>query len=342
MRRRRIGTSGTASLVALAAVALASAGTAAGRLHDRMSAADARGQPTGVAGAERVLASEATSVITRFQARANTPDHLEAVRLRLRTRDARSPAYQVDEWIIRISTTPHLREAVEDALGRMQRYEPMIRETLRQQRMPEELLYVVVVESEFKENAVSPAGAAGMWQFMPATGRRYDLEVSEWVDERRDPVKSTRAAVLHLRDLHSEFASWHLALAAYNGGAGRVGRTLQRNAGGRRGDEQLYWVIRPHLPGETQRYVPKYLAIVEIARRPEAFGLRPRPKHPSLAFDIVWTPGNTPVDSVARAVRASTAAVRALNPHLIRGVTPPGRRWPVRVPPRTSHPTESK
>jgi len=260
-------------------------------------------------------------------------DHLAAVRARAQGADPRAPAAEVDRWILRLATEPRFREGFEDALGRMTRYEPLIRQTLGRHGLPEELLYLVMVESEFREGAVSHAGATGMWQFMAGTGRRYDLEVSYYVDERRDPVRSTVAAARHLRDLHTEFGSWHLALAAYNAGSGRVGRALARHAPGRRGEEVLYWQIRPHLPRETQRYVPLYLAAAQIARRPRAFGFDPRP-HPALEFDQVWVAGGVTLDSVARAVRAAPGSVQRLNPHLVRGTTPPGRRWPVRIPPR--------
>jgi soluble lytic murein transglycosylase-like protein len=256
---------------------------------------------------------------------------LAALRSRVRRGDSRVPAVAVDRWILRLLSDAELRAGMDDALGRMSRYEPLIRETLRRNGEPEELLYLVIVESEFRENAVSRAGAAGMWQFMTGTGRTYDLEVSEYVDERRDPIRSTEAAARHLADLHREFGSWHLALAAYNAGSGRVGALLRRYAWDQRGDEALYWRIRGHLPRETRDYVPLYLAAAEIARRPQAFGIHPR-RLPPLTFSERWVPGGVALEAVARDVGAPVEALRQLNPHLIRGMTPPGRRWPVRVP----------
>lgn len=237
---------------------------------------------------------------------------------------------------------PEMRSELEAGLGRMTRFEPLIRATLRRHDEPADLLYLVIVESQFRESAVSHAGAAGMWQFMASTGRLYDLEVSEYVDERRDPVRSTEAAVRHLGDLYREFGSWHLALAAYNAGAGRVGRALGRHRAAPPGDERAYWAIRRSLPHETRAYVPLFLAAAEIARRPEAFGLRPR-RQPPLAFAEVWVPGGVPLDVVARQRGIAPALLRQLNPHLVRGTTPPGRRWPVRVPPFSeSHPLENR
>lgn len=223
------------------------------------------------------------------------------------------------------------RGRLEEALGRMGRYEGLISESLRRHGAPRELLYLPIIESEFLETATSPAGAAGIWQFMPGTARLYGLEVSTYVDERRDPVRSTDAAVRHLRDLYGQFGSWHLALAAYNAGSGRVDGALRRHAGARGGNDLLYWRVRPFLPRETRRYVPLYLAAAEIARDPEAAGLRTRPAAP-LAFAEVWVAGGVPLEAVARERGLAPAALRQFNPHLVRGMTPPGRRWPVRIP----------
>jgi transglycosylase-like protein with SLT domain len=263
-----------------------------------------------------------------------SPDQLlAAVHARVARGDPGVPAVEVDRWILRLATDPGMRSWLEDGLSRMGRYAPLIRESLHRNGQPEDLLFLVVIESQFRPGAVSPAGATGMWQFMTGTGRQYDLEVSAYVDERRDPIRSTEAAVRHLRDLHAEFRSWHLALAAYNAGAGRIDRAVRLHAGGRRGEETLYWQVRPHLPRETQRYVPLYLAAAEIARNPEAFGFRLRRLEP-LRFTETWVDGGVPLDAVARETGVTVESLRELNPHLIRGMTPPGRRWPVRVPPR--------
>jgi soluble lytic murein transglycosylase-like protein len=263
-----------------------------------------------------------------------TPEQLlAAIRERVARGDPKVPAVEVDRWILRLATDPDMRSWLEDGLTRMGRYAPLIRESLHRNGQPEDLLFLVVIESQFRPAAVSPAGATGMWQFMTGTGRLYDLEVSTYVDERRDPIRSTEAAVRHLRDLHAEFRSWHLALAAYNAGSGRIGRAIRLHAAGRRGEETLYWQVRPHLPRETQRYVPLYLAAAEIARDPEAFGFRPRHVEP-LRFTETWVDGGVPLEDLARQAGVTVEALRELNPHLIRGMTPPGRRWPVRVPPR--------
>jgi soluble lytic murein transglycosylase-like protein len=267
---------------------------------------------------------------------AHEPRHdaaatLAALRDRVAAADPRVPAAEVERWMLRLATEPRRRAGFEAGLARMGRFEPLIREALRVEGLPEALLYLPLVESAFQERAVSPAGAVGLWQFMPATARHYGLEVSEWVDERRDPVRSTLAAARHLRDLHRQFGSWHLALAAYNAGGPRVNAVLRAHARGERGDERLYWRVRPHLPRETRAYVPLFLASAELARNPAHYGFKPSPDGP-LVYREVRVPGGVSLDAVARVYGLPVEDVRRLNPHLIRGSTPPGRPWAVRLP----------
>lgn len=263
---------------------------------------------------------------------------LAAIQGRARHAPRGTPAAEVDRWILRLATDPEMRAWMDDALTRMGRYEPLIRESLRRYSQPEDLIVVAVVESQFRPGAVSPAGATGLWQFMSGTGRLYQLEVSPFVDERRDPIRSTDAAVRHLRDLHAEFGSWHLALAAYNAGSGRVARALNGTGGGSDGGgEGRYWQIRPSLPRETRRYVPLFLAAAEIARHPKAYGFAPRHQEP-LRFSEAQVPGGVTLESVARRFGVATADVLELNPHLVRQMTPPGRTWPVRLPVSDSRP----
>lgn len=240
---------------------------------------------------------------------------LEEARARLR-RGGGGPAGEVDRWAVRLARLPESRQA----LSRYARYRPLIREALRAEGLPLDLAFVPWVESGWRNEATSRAGAAGMWQFMAATARAYGLEVSRYVDERRDPVRSTYAAARHLADLQRQTGDWHATLAAYNAGIGRAGRT--RGA---------FWSRRGTLPAETRAYVPRVLAAARVGRDPAAWGLAGTNSAP-LGFREVWTPGGTPLGAVARAVGAAPGAVRDLNPHLVRGTTPPGRRWPVRVP----------
>lgn len=179
------------------------------------------------------------------------------------------PGREVDRWAVRLATEARESEA---ALARYSVYQPLIRETLRKYRLPLDLAFIPWVESEWRTDTASVAGADGMWQFMPGTARGYGLEVSEYVDERRDPVRSTDAAARHLVDLYRETADWHTTLAAYNAGLGRAGRA--RGA---------FWRRRASLPAETRAYVPRVLAAARVGRAPGAWGLNP-PSAPPAAL----------------------------------------------------------
>lgn len=256
---------------------------------------------------------------------------LQAVRGRLAVGGPLTPAREVDQWTVRLATSGGHREEMARALERMHHLEPLIREALSRERIPRDLIYLAMIESSYRPGATSRVGAAGVWQFMPGTARSYGLEVSSWVDERRDPVRATFAAARHLSDLHGTFGDWHLAAAAYNAGSGRIERALRRT-GKRGGDPMLYWRIRPLLAPETQDYVPKLLAAVRIARNPAGFGFPDLGGDPPLVFREVIVPGGTSLERVAAWAATPLGEVRELNPHLVRGQTPPGRRWPVRVP----------
>ena len=250
------------------------------------------------------------------QAAAAPGGLLAEARVRL-AGSTRGPGREVDRWAVRLATEARESEA---ALARYSIYQPLIRETLRKYRLPLDLAFIPWVESEWRTDTASVAGADGMWQFMPGTARGYGLEVSEYVDERRDPVRSTDAAARHLVDLYRETADWHTTLAAYNAGLGRAGRA--RGA---------FWRRRASLPAETRAYVPRVLAAARVGRAPAAWGLNP-PTVPPLRFREVWVSGGVTLEAVAARYGVPGRAVRELNPHLVRGVTPPGRRWPVRVP----------
>jgi soluble lytic murein transglycosylase-like protein len=265
---------------------------------------------------------------------AKSGESLVTVRARLAASDGRTPADEVDEWTLRLAASSGHREETRRALERMRHLEPVIGAALARERIPRDLLYLALVESSFRPAATSRVGAAGVWQFMPGTARGYGLEVGPWVDERRDPVRASYAAARHLRDLHEQFGGWHLAAAAYNCGSGCVRRALRLHGGGPQGGDLHYWRIRPYLPRETREYVPRLLAAARIARDPEAFGFGAVDGDAPLAYREVVAPGGTPLERVARWAGAPESAVAALNPHLVRGQTPPGRRWPVRIPVR--------
>lgn len=217
-------------------------------------------------------------------------------------------------------------------LERQGKYGPMIRAELRRRQMPEDLLYLALIESGFSPKAYSKAAASGLWQFIAETGRRYGLEVSPEVDERRDPIRSTAAALDYLQDLYDRFGSWYLAAAAYNTGENRVDRILRERAGGARGDDALFWKIAPYLPRETRDYVPLMLAAGHIAKEPEKYGFEDLEYHSPLDFATVWVPGSTELEVVAKASGVETSVVTDLNPHLTRGRTPTSRAYGVRVP----------
>src|SRR5690606_17385560 len=217
-------------------------------------------------------------------------------------------------------------------LERMGRYEEFIRGKLRERGMPEDLIYLALIESGFSPVARSHASAVGLWQFIAETGRRYGLEITGYVDERRDPIKATDAALDSLSDLYRRFGSWYLAAAAYNTGENRVERLLRRYAGGARGDDDLFWKIDQYLPRETRDYVPLMLAAGFIAKDPERYGFKDLKPHAPLRFASVRVPGGTSLRTVARAAQVDESEIKGLNPHFVRGVTPPGRESIVRIP----------
>ncbi|MBL0178878.1 MAG: LysM peptidoglycan-binding domain-containing protein [Gemmatimonadetes bacterium] len=238
------------------------------------------------------------------------------------------------------------RERFQIWLDRMPRYETLARDRLSERGLPGDLVYLALIESGFSSSAVSRAKAVGMWQFMPATGKGYGLRIDGWVDERRDPIKATDAAARHLRDLTERFGSYYLAAAAYNAGAGKVGRSLDRmGATMGQGDEPLdlssddaFFSLADTrlIVQETRDYVPKLIAAALIAKSPTRYGFEaPDPIEP-FPLDSVVLSGGTGLDLVARLADVSLESMRELNPHLLRLVTPPGESYAVRVPAGTA------
>ena len=237
---------------------------------------------------------------------------------------------RVDFWVDRFSTRQ--REVFQRLLQNRGRYEVMIRRKLEARGLPQDLIYLALIESGFEEDAVSWAGAVGLWQFMPATALAYGLRVDAVVDERLDPVKSTDAALDYLTDLYRRFDSWYLAAAAYNGGPTRVSRILKAHAGGRYGDEAIYWEVLDHLPVETAHYVPRLLAARAVAREAARFGIDATPVD-RYEYEVVWVAEPTRLADVATASGYPVEVLQELNPHLITGRTPRVLEpWPLRVP----------
>ncbi len=221
-------------------------------------------------------------------------------------------------------------------LSRLGRYEGLIREHLRHQGLPEDLVYLTLIESGLSNTAVSRARAVGMWQFMASTGKLYGLEVTPWVDERRDPFRATDAAARHLADLVGALGSVYLAAAAYNAGLGRVRRSIVKLPGDvpEALSDQTFFDLaeRNYLRRETRDYVPKLIAAALIAKQPARYGFMGIEPLQPLVFDEIVVPDATGLDVVARLSDTTLAAIVELNPHFLRRVTPPGREVVVRVP----------
>ena len=231
------------------------------------------------------------------------------------------------------------RERIAERLERGTRYEPMIRAKMKAGGLPEDMYYLALVESGFDPHAYSRAAAVGMWQFMTSTAKGMGMRVDWWVDERRDPVRSTTAAVRFIRGLRDQFGSLYLAAAAYNGGPGRVARGLARYADDleHTQGEDAFFVLaeKDYLRNETREYVPQLIAAALIAKDPGRYGMDLKSR-PAFAYDSVRVAGAMPLAAVARASGVPLAAIRELNPQFLRGMTPPRELTQVRIPPGTA------
>jgi membrane-bound lytic murein transglycosylase D len=227
------------------------------------------------------------------------------------------------------------RERIAAQLEEGSRYEPMIRAKMRAGGLPEDMYYLALIESGFDPNAYSRAAAVGMWQFMASTGRDMGLRVDWWVDERRDPVKSTTAAVGFIKGLKEQLGSLYLAAAAYNGGPGRIARGLTRYADdleGTTGDDRFFALAdKDFLPRETREYVPQLIAAALIAKEPERYGMQMRAL-PPFAYDSVRVGPATPLAALAAATGSTVEQIQELNPQILRGMTPPRDSLRVRIP----------
>jgi len=218
-------------------------------------------------------------------------------------------------------------EVMDRWLERSEKYFPMMREIFREEGVPQELIHLSMIESGMVPTARSWAAAVGLWQFIRATGAMYGLEVNWWIDERRDPVKSTRAAARHLRDLHNIWGDWHLALANYN-----ISPRGLRRAINAAGGVEDYWAAYPYLPRETRGYVPGYIAATMIALNPEQFGFQRSYGGEAWSYDVIEVAGLMPLDKLAEAAGLTTQELREYNPELLRWATPPGESYPLKIP----------
>jgi len=224
---------------------------------------------------------------------------------------------KVRHFVRYYSTTGKIR--FQQLLGRSGKYLPMIAKVLSQEGLPEELGYLALLESEFVVNTTSRNGAVGLWQFIATTARRYGLRIDEWVDERRDPVKSTRAAAAYLKDLHDYYGRWYLATAAYNAGPGNVDKALQQSGA------KDFWHIKTktQLTEETHNFVPKFVAISLIAMDPSKYGLNDVRYEAALDYEEVELKAPMKLAALAQSAEADIPDLRNLNPALLRDMTPP-------------------
>jgi membrane-bound lytic murein transglycosylase D len=215
-----------------------------------------------------------------------------------------------------------------ESYRRSGQYRPMIVRKLREAGLPEELSWLPLVESGFKTRALSSARALGMWQFISSTGSRYGLQRSHWIDERMDPERSTDAAIAYLTDLHGMFGDWMTALAGYNCGEHRVMKVIRRQE-----NDYLdhFWDVFGHLPRETARYVPRFLATLAIVRDPGKFGIELPEPLPPIPTEVVSIARHAQLADLDRALGVEKGTLAGLNPELRRGTTP-ATSYALRVP----------
>ena len=217
-------------------------------------------------------------------------------------------------------------------LDRKHEYGGLINEILTEQELPEELVNLAMIESGLNPKAFSRASAAGIWQFIYSTGKIYDLKRDWYVDERRDPIKSTYAACAHLKDLFEEFDHWYLALAAYNSGSGRVHRAIRLH------QTSDFWQLHT-LPRETRNYIPYYLAAAIIARNPEEYGFETysKKRKAPFEFDTVELEKSADLSVLARSAGTSLKTMQYYNPELRQSATPQNGPYTLRIPKGTAN-----
>jgi len=216
------------------------------------------------------------------------------------------------------------------ALGRSLVYEDMMKKIFREKNLPEELFYLALIESGFNPYALSRAKAGGIWQFVGRTAKRFGLKVDKWIDERRDPEKATYAAAEYLKSLYEIFNCWDLAAASYNAGEGKVLRAMKK------AKSQDFWEIARYryLKQETKRYVPMFLAAVLIAKEPDKYGFTNIAYHPPLLYEKITVPPATNLAWIAKLAETDLSEIKALNPALKRGQTPPDSlQFEIKLPP---------
>lgn len=231
------------------------------------------------------------------------------------------PDHSSVESAIRLFST-RLQPKIQASLDRSTVYKPMIDSVFDEYQLPRALTYLPVIESGYISSSVSRAGALGIWQFMPGTAREYGLRVDWWVDERLDPLMSTRAAAAYLKDLYSIFGDWPLALASYNAGPGRIRRTMSAARA------ESFWDMqrRSRLPRETRGYVPTFYATLAIVSDPQTHGFRLCDPigSPWDEVDRIEISGPVTLDYIAETAHVDAETIYSLNPSFRQGIVPPG------------------
>jgi membrane-bound lytic murein transglycosylase D len=222
---------------------------------------------------------------------------------------------------------PRGRATMENGLRRSGMYMRLARQIYAQEGVPLDITWLGQVESAWKPRAVSWAAASGLWQFVPSTGRRFNLRQNAYIDERNSFEQATRASAQYLKWLATRYnGNWELAMAAYNTGEGNIDRAISRAGSAN------FWMIYPYIAQETRNYVPNILAVILIAKNPEKYGFKNIKPDPPMAYDVVQVPTATSLQLVADATDTSVDHIRSLNPELKRDVTPRGDTYNVRIP----------
>ncbi|HJX66071.1 MAG TPA: LysM peptidoglycan-binding domain-containing protein [Polyangia bacterium] len=239
-------------------------------------------------------------------------------------------APQVIRYLDFFKSDPKGHAIMSSWLRKMERFRPIFETVLARNELPKDLIYLAMIESGFEPGATSNKSAGGVWQFMPQVARAYGLEVSHWVDARRDPERAAESAARYLKDLYVRFGSWHLAFAAYNAGYGAILRSISRY------NTNDYWELCRHesgLPWETTLYVPKILAAAIVGHNRAAFGFADVAPDAPWTYDTISVPPGTSLATLARAAGTSPEAIQAFNPELLRDRVPPDRGLcTVRIP----------
>ena len=233
----------------------------------------------------------------------------------------------VKKWIHYFSNRG--RDYFEIYSARGGRYAPMLGNMLEDNGLPRDLIYLAMAESGFQTKAKSYAKAVGLWQFIPSTGRHYGLKIDWYIDERRDPIKSTIAASKYLKKLYEDYGDWEIAASAYNAGEGKVNRAIARYK------TDNFWDLRKgrYLKSETKNYVPKIMALAILGKNLNSFGFKDIEFHGPIDFIEIEVPGKTDLVALAQEMKIDVEDIYALNPELLRWYIPPTfEKYRLRVP----------